>query len=141
MRIVAKEQLAGVREISIDGATVQPQADGAIQHRVAPGSHTVALSRNDGSRETRDIFVQSGQTAEAVIGPPSIAQNSNNSNATRVDNTAQPSTSEDVTGTWWFWTALATAVLAGGATTVVLAGGLKGGPSIPNDTGTVSGTY
>lgn len=138
---VAREQLTGVREVTIDGAVITPLSDGSILHRVAPGSHTLTLSRNDGSKESRDLFVQSGQTAEAVFGPPSIAQNASNSNATRVDAAPRASDDEDVTSTWWFWTAIATAVLAGGATTVVLAGGLKGGPSIPDNFGTVSGMY
>jgi hypothetical protein len=136
---IAKEQLAGVSSVTIDGALVSAGFDGVIEWTGAPGTHAVIVSRNDGSRETRDVFVEADRTAEVSIPPPSLAQNAD-SNVTRTQ-VSNPNEEDSVTSKWWFWTAIATALIAGSATSVVLAGGLKGGPSIPDDTGTVSGIY
>jgi hypothetical protein len=139
---VAKEQLAGIAEITVDGTPVSPGADGSITWVGSSGSHTLAFRRGDGSRETREVVVDPGRTAEVSIPPPSIQPTASNAatNATSVD-TPRAREEDSVTGKWWFWTAVATAVLAGGATTVVLAGGLKGGPSVPSGEGAISGTY
>ena len=131
---IAKESLSGVTRVSVDGEVVPFSGDGSIAWSGAPGSHRLVAVRLDGRQLGQDVVVQPGEVTtvrlefpaiEAAAPPPADGGERNG----------------EVTSRWWFWTALGAAVVAGSATAFLLAGGEKGGPSLPAETGTLRGSY
>lgn len=129
--VIGKDQLAGVTKVNVDGEVVLFGGDGTISWSGAPGSHRVQAERADGNSVSKELVLEPGQTKFVslefpIVAPPAAV-------AVKDD--------DAVTGKWWFWTSLGVAVAAGSATAILLLGGEKGGPQLPDSTGTIRGTY
>ena len=131
---VNKDQLGGVTRVTIDGEAAPFGGDGNVNWSGPPGSHRLTATRADGNVFTKEIIVDPGKTVFAslefaiVSTPPPLV-------ATKEE------TGGGVTSKWWFWTSIGVAVAAGATSAIVLAGGDKGGPELPDQTGTIRGSY
>jgi hypothetical protein len=83
---------------------------------------TEASAATPGAATSTSAAVLAAETRSDLVPPPPVSE-------------------ESVSDKWWFWTGLGAAVLAGSAIAIVLAGGTKGGPTVPSDSGTIQGTY
>ncbi len=128
--LIDKAELNGVREVRVDGTPLAFMGDGSMRWDGPPGSHSLVAQRSDGTSLTRDIVVEPGLITNVRLEFPALAPPP-----------PAATESEQVTGQWWFWTSLGAAVAVGAATAVILAGGEKGGPSLPAETGTIRGSY
>jgi hypothetical protein len=135
---IPKDQLTDVTEVKIDGQPVAPAADGAISWKGSPGSHAVSAKRADGQGTELQVTLDPAAPVEVKLAflapapPPPEPQ---------IAPPPEDPSGDTVTSEWWFWTSLGAAVAVGGTTAVLLLGGIKGGPSINEDTGSISGTY
>ncbi len=136
---LAKDQLANVAEVSVDGEPLLFQGDGSMVWSGAPGSHSLIAVRNDGHRTTQEIAIEPERTTEVTLAFAVDAVATTRTPAA----SAETGSSEDgdVFTRWWFWTSIGAAVVAGATTAALLAGGTKGGPDIEGGTGTIRGRY
>ncbi len=129
--VIGKDQLAGVTKVNVDGEVVLFGGDGTISWSGAPGIHRVQAERADGNSVSKELVLEPGQTKFVSLEFPIVAPPA----AVAVND------DDAVTSKWWFWTSLGVAVAAGSATAILLLGGEKGGPQLPDSTGTIRGTY
>ncbi len=137
--LLPKDQLRGVQSVKIDGKPLSFQGDGSMIYQGSVGEHLLQAQHLDG-RSLRTVFELTGKPSQSIAlnfpapqaapPPPAVSQAP-----------PPPAQEEQVTSKWWLWAALGLAAVAGGATFAVLAGGEKGGPSFPAQTGTIQGTY
>lgn len=130
---INRDQLVGVNKVTLDGEVVLFAGDGSIRWSGAPGSHRLKAERSDGSSMQKEVVVEPGRTQFVSLEFPIVAPVASASPAAEEG--------ESVTGKWWFWTSLGVAVAAGSATAILLLGGEKGGPQLPDTTGSIRGTY
>ena len=138
---IARAQLEGVLEVTIDGATVRPGPEGTISWVGPPGPHTVTALRADGARTTETVELQAKGVADVALTfdtapPPAVSDP-----GPTLVMAPEDEEDDDVTGQWWFWTSLGAAAAIGGTTAVLLLGGLKGGPEIGANAGSITGSY
>lgn len=137
---IAKSELEGVLEVTVDGATVRPGPEGTISWVGPPGAHTLTALRADGARTSQTVELEPKAQVDVTLAfaaapPPPVSEPPPELMAARDED------DEDVTGQWWFWTSLGAAAAIGGTTAVLLLGGLKGGPEIGANSGSITGSY
>lgn len=138
---VAAEHLAGVSVLEIDGAAVPFTGEGAAQWSGPAGEHTLVARHIDGRTATRTVVVEPERTIRVMLEFPVPLPAQGALAAAQSSATTSRNSDDSILGTWWFWTAIGTAVVAGSATAVVLASGDKGGPTLPDNRGIIQGTY
>lgn len=156
-----RDVLAGVIEVSIDEAIIQPGEDGAIRWIGPPGKHEITAVRADGARAEHTVTLQAGvpldlrldfrapAPAASTPSPRAVAPPPPAEPPPPIATTAPPiaapgparSDRAPVSSQWWFWTSVGAAIAVGGATAALLLGGAKGGPSIDASTGEIIGSY
>ena len=137
---IDRTQLAGVTRLTLDGEPLAFTGEGFVSWPATSGPHTLRAVHLDGRELVKTVELQAGQTTEVALNfPIPTAPPTPPLTAAPVQPPAEDDS--DVTGTWWFWTAVGTAVVAGAATAAVLATGNKGGPTPPSETGSIQGSY
>ena len=134
---IHRDQLTGVTQLTLNGQAIAFTGEGFVSWPALSGQHTLRARHVDGRELVKTVILESGQTTEVDLTfdlptPPPLVP--------RTDTQAS-SRQESVTDSWWFWTAVGSAVLAGAATAALLATGNKGGPNPPTETGSIQGTY
>ncbi len=133
--LIPADQLKGVSKVTIDGEELRFAGDGTIRWSGAPGDHSLVATRADGNKLRQEITIQVNATTNVSLPFQEIAP------SVTAQTSAGEKDGQSVFGKWWFWTSLGVAVALGATTAGVLAGGTKGGPSLPSETGTIRGTY
>ncbi|MCB9649026.1 MAG: hypothetical protein H6730_20850 [Deltaproteobacteria bacterium] len=132
---IAPDQLRGVSEIQVDGGTAPFSGDGSVEWAGAPGDHTLVAVSADGARLRRNVFLEPGSVTNVVLDFPELG------GSPPPPPPGRGGEGESVITKWWFWTSVGAAVAAGATVAAVLVGGTKGGPSFPDETGAITGTY
>lgn len=128
-------QLDNVTSVSVDGAPLPSRPDGSMIWMGAAGSHSVAARRGDGATFNKEVLIDPKQVMDVTFewelptAPVFTGFEEEDD---------KPKTPFE---TWWFWAGVGGVVVAGGVASAVLIGGGKGGPSIPGNSGSISGTY
>lgn len=127
---IAADDLRGVKEVRVNGQPVAFAGDGSLRWEGPAGAVNLEATHIDGRQMSQRLSLNQAdqQVPLRFAAPPQTV-------------VAEADEGEPVTTKWWFWTALVGAVAAGATTAAVVAAGSKGGPVVPDETGSVRGTY
>jgi hypothetical protein len=135
---VSADRAKDASTMTIDGVPATKRKDGSYYWIGAPGTHSVSGTRADGARFSKEVLVDPRQVIDLEFEwekdtTPAFVGN--------FEDFEEDEGPKSPLQTWWFWTSVGVAVVAGGVTSAALLGGSKGGPSLPGNFGAISGTY
>lgn len=147
MLILSAASVRNVSSVSIDGESVPFSGDGGVLWQGSPGEHRLELTLVDGRSIRENLTLQPNEERRlaldlsASMATSTTPSGNNTSSSAAAETTPAHKDEGSVVSTWWFWTVIGVVAAAGTTSAILLATQQSGGPTLPEELGSIRGTY
>ncbi|MCB9654585.1 MAG: hypothetical protein H6729_10705 [Deltaproteobacteria bacterium] len=147
MLILSAASVRNVSSVSIDGESVPFSGDGGVLWQGSPGEHRLELTLVDGRSVRENLTLQPNEERRlaldlsASMATSTTPSGNNTSSSAAAETTPAHKDEGSVVSTWWFWTVIGVVAAAGTTSAILLATQQSGGPTLPEELGSIRGTY